>query len=223
MRTNKDLELPTQAELIAQFRCDEIYHLTLTEFNEQISRLKALIDEGGVHEDGLGTSMDVCMTQALGGCQRTFRRQKLTAVRVDRYDRDASRYHQAVYKRRREDLFAMFDSLLSPIYEGQLGRLREECRKTFDMEIEEGKAHLIASGEGDFETLVETACTHCQERFHAVAEKSVAKGMTWTWTAACNMLIQEARNTASNIRRRALADIVDGLAKVLFVHIIGDI
>ena len=67
MQTNKDLDLPTQRELLAQFRCDEISGATLAEFNEQAKPQKRPIESGKAVE-GLGKMMRAWRTRALGEC-----------------------------------------------------------------------------------------------------------------------------------------------------------
>lgn len=56
MQTNKDLDLPTQQELLAQFRCDEISAVATSEFNDQARSQKRPI-EAGKAVDGLGALM----------------------------------------------------------------------------------------------------------------------------------------------------------------------
>jgi protein SEY1 len=48
VETNKDLDLPTQQELLAQFRCNEISAEALAEFNNQAERQKQPVAEGKV-------------------------------------------------------------------------------------------------------------------------------------------------------------------------------
>ena len=55
---NKDLDLPTQQELLAQFRCDEIFAGALAEFNEQAKPQRRSIEAGKVVEN-LGSMMRV--------------------------------------------------------------------------------------------------------------------------------------------------------------------
>lgn len=50
MQTNKDLDLPTQQELLAQFCCDEISAVALSEFNEQAKLQKQPVEAGKVVE-----------------------------------------------------------------------------------------------------------------------------------------------------------------------------
>lgn len=64
VQTNKDLDLPTQQELLAQFRCDEISGIALAEFGEQAKSQKRPVEAGKV-VDGLGDMMRNWRTDAL--------------------------------------------------------------------------------------------------------------------------------------------------------------
>ena len=65
VQTNKDLDLPTQQELLAQFRCDEISSVTLAEFTEQLKSQLRPIEAGHVVES-LGSLMRNWRSQAFG-------------------------------------------------------------------------------------------------------------------------------------------------------------
>ena len=61
---NKDLDLPTQQELLAQFRCDEIASAAFLAFEAQTAVYKRPIDAGQVL-DGLGPGMSDARQVAL--------------------------------------------------------------------------------------------------------------------------------------------------------------
>ncbi len=71
MQSNKDLDLPTQQELLAQFRCDEISAVALSEFNEQAKSQKRPVEAGKV-VDGLGSMMKAWRQDALGQLCRSY-------------------------------------------------------------------------------------------------------------------------------------------------------
>ena len=65
VQSNKDLDLPTQQELLAQFRCDEISSVALADFNEQAKSQRRPIEAGRV-VPGLGGMMRKWKTEAVG-------------------------------------------------------------------------------------------------------------------------------------------------------------
>ena len=62
--TNKDLDLPTQQELLAQFRCDEIANGAFAVFQESIKGFRHPIESGGIVEE-LGERMKEIRALAL--------------------------------------------------------------------------------------------------------------------------------------------------------------
>lgn len=65
--TNKDLDLPTQQELLAQFRCDEIAAVAIELFLASSKAVRRPVESGSV-VDGLGALMRDWMETALGEC-----------------------------------------------------------------------------------------------------------------------------------------------------------
>ncbi|KAJ7217672.1 RHD3/Sey1 [Mycena pura] len=179
VQSNKDLDLPTQQELLAQFRCDEISTVALAEFNEQAKSQKRPVEAGRV-VDGLGELM------------RNWRTDALT-----RYDRDASRYHQGVYKRKRADLVGALDATLSPLFIGQLKNLHKTCLVAFKKEMLDG-----LHGEGyNFADVTSKARERCLERFEAGAKEAVVEGTDWTWDDEMISLQEEVRSVADQCRK----------------------
>ena len=64
VQTNKDLDLPTQQELLAQFRCDEIATVALEAFTTQSRAIRKPVEAGKV-VDGLGGMMKTWRGEAL--------------------------------------------------------------------------------------------------------------------------------------------------------------
>ncbi|KAN0091284.1 RHD3/Sey1 [Tylopilus felleus] len=181
VQTNKDLDLPTQQELLAQFRCDEISTAALTEFNEQAKSQKRPIEAGKVVE-GLGALMTNWRDQALA-----------------RYDRDASRYHQGVYSRKRLDLHATITSALSPLFVGQLKNLHKSCLSAFKSAL-----HATLSGDGtdyNFGDVVGKATNECETRFQAGGKEACIEEKEWSWVEELGLLREEMTNVAEVFRK----------------------
>ncbi|KAF8557636.1 root hair defective 3 GTP-binding protein [Imleria badia] len=181
VQTNKDLDLPTQQELLAQFRCDEISAAALAEFNEQAKSQKRPIEAGRVVE-GLGALMKNWRDHALA-----------------RYDRDASRYHQGVYTRKRLDLHATIASALCPLFLGQLKNLHKSCLTAFKSAL-----HATLSGDGtdyNFGDVVGKATSECETRFQAGGKEACIEEKEWSWEEELTLLREEIANVAEVFRK----------------------
>ncbi|KAF9237576.1 RHD3/Sey1 [Melanogaster broomeanus] len=181
VQTNKDLDLPTQQELLAQFRCDEISATALTEFNEQAKSRKRPIEAGKVIE-------------GLGGLMGNWRDQTLA-----RYDRDASRYHAGVYSRKRLDLHATITSTLTPLFLGQLKNLHKSCLSTFKSAL-----HAALNGDGtdyNFADVVRKATGECEATFQEGAKEACIEEQEWSWEDEMGLLREETANVANVCRK----------------------
>lgn len=78
-----------------------------------------------------------------------------------KFDKDASRYHQAVYTRKRLDLLKAIDNALAPLFMGQLKNVHKRCVATFRTELVDG-----LKGEGyDFGKVVKEAGGRVEKDF----------------------------------------------------------
>ncbi|KAF8256747.1 protein SEY1 [Lactarius quietus] len=193
VQTNKDLDLPTQQELLAQFRCDEISAGALAEFNEQAKPQKRPIEAGNV-------------AVGLGEMMRNWRSQALS-----RYDRDASRYHQGVYKRKRADLIGTLDSTLLPLFVGQLKNLHKVSLVSFKAEVVAG---LKVDGY-NFADVVSKARTTTEARFSDGAREAVVtEGDTlWEWEEELRLLREEVQLVADHLRKDETKKMINAIER----------
>ncbi|KAF8258375.1 protein SEY1 [Lactarius quietus] len=193
VQTNKDLDLPTQQELLAQFRCDEISAGALAEFNEQAKPQKRPIEAGNV-------------AVGLGEMMRNWRSQALS-----RYDRDASRYHQGVYKRKRADLIATLDSTLLPLFVGQLKNLHKVSLVSFKAEVVAG---LKVDGY-NFADVVSKARATAEARFsNGAREAVVTEGdALWEWEEELRLLREEVQLVADHLRKDETKKMINAIER----------
>jgi hypothetical protein len=193
VQTNKDLDLPTQQELLAQFRCDEISTNALVEFNDQSKSQKRPIEAGKVI-DGLGEMM------------RSWRSQALS-----RYDREASRYHQGVYKRKRADLVGTLDSTLSPLFLGQLKNLHKAALVSFKSATVAG---LKVEGY-NFADVVGKARASAEARFSDGAQEAVVTegDASWQWEEELRLLREEIQSIADQLRKDETKKMVNAIER----------
>ncbi|KAF8629437.1 hypothetical protein AX15_003482 [Amanita polypyramis BW_CC] len=193
VQSNKDLDLPTQQELLAQFRCDEISKVALSEFSEQAKSQKRPVEVGRV-VDGLGNMM------------RTWRTEALT-----KYDRDASRYHQQVYKRKRSDLTAAMDATLSSLFLGQLKNLHKACLVAFKQRMMDGM-----KGENyNFAEIVSGARRRCEETFSSGAKEALVDGTDWRWEEELELLKEDVRHVADQCRKDETKKMLNAIERKL--------
>jgi hypothetical protein len=106
IKENKDLDLPSQKEMLAMFRCDEISEGITKEFNQSLVPIKGALERGFVEDFGKKIS-------------------DLYHNLLAKYDGPASRYHQDVAQRKRAVLAGNMSNELLAMYGKQLQKLFE--------------------------------------------------------------------------------------------------
>ncbi|KAF9653272.1 protein SEY1 [Thelephora ganbajun] len=179
VQSNKDLDLPTQQELLAQFRCDEISAQALGDFNEQSKSQRKPVESGRVVE-GLGKMMRDWWTTALA-----------------RYDQNASRYHKGVYQRKRADLIGVMESTLSPLFLGQLKNLHKSCLVSFKREMLDGMR-----GESyNFAEIVNDARSRFEQLFVSGSKELLIDGVSWSYDEEYSLFREEVQSVADQCRK----------------------
>lgn len=141
---NKDLDLPTQQELLAQFRCDEISREVLVSFDEVISPLEEQQAEG----IRLGTPS---VLPDLGTAGSRAREKCVTAFEIQ-----ASRYHKGVYARKRIELEGKIDTRLKALYQSQLSAAHKAGVAAFSDAVTNAvKAGQKSGGSYEFAEIVD--------------------------------------------------------------------
>ncbi|QYT04056.1 Protein SEY1 [Trichoderma simmonsii] len=188
---NKDLDLPTQQELLAQFRCDEIsrevlvaFDLLLTPLEEQQTQASKL-GKAIVLPD-LGTTA----SQAREKCFRAFEVQ-------------ASRYHKGVYSRKKQELESKVDGRLKALYQGQLAAAHKAGVAAFSEAVSNKvKAGQKAGGAYEFAEIVSNEKKKTTEIFKAEVDSLAIEGVEWTNFVSQNQLFEaELDEVSSKLRK----------------------
>lgn len=175
---NKDLDLPTQQELLAQFRCDEIATAAAAAFAAAMTALRSALDAGQV----LAT---------LGVDMASHRAEALAA-----FDKDASRYHRGVYARKRVDLLVQLNAALLPFFLAQLKNLHTQLATAFQQAMQEG----TRGPSYNFGALVEEHVTHALSAFDAETQRLVLPDTDWSVSEERMHLEEELRAVARTLR-----------------------
>lgn len=113
IENNKDLDLPTQQQLLAQYRCDEIITEVMEPFSTACTILQKEFLPGNLCKD-LPTKL-----------------LNMFETVIEAYDRQASRYNVHIYQKKKQELIASVDSHLYVFFQAQLNALHKELIKSF--------------------------------------------------------------------------------------------
>ncbi|PGH11292.1 protein SEY1 [Polytolypa hystricis UAMH7299] len=166
---NKDLDLPTQQELLAQFRCDEIAREALVAFDEAITPFEAKQAEG----------VQSGNPSILGGLGPAMRGARLKTIK--NFETEASRYHKRVYQMKRAELEEKIDARLSVLFRGQLSA----AHRAGVQEFSEAVASTVKSGQKkgssyDFADIVNRERKIAVEKFEKEARATIVEGASWS-------------------------------------------
>ncbi|CAJ0631706.1 16319_t:CDS:10 [Entrophospora sp. SA101] len=189
--SNKDLDLPTQQELLAQYRCDEIATVAFDAFVKKIKGFRQPIESGKVIEE-LGTEME-----------------EIRNTTIKQFDKEASRYHNEVYKRKRQEVLNKANSQLHVFFTGQLKNLSKRAVTIFNSII-----HEKLKGEGyDFAEVVSNAREQVIDQFTKSAEVILLSDTDWTFDEELNQLTESINDVAAKSRVEETKKMIKALEK----------
>ncbi|KAI1639412.1 SEY1 protein [Biscogniauxia mediterranea] len=166
---NKDLDLPTQQELLAQFRCDEIAREVLIGFDSAITPLE------DKQAEAIRVGKPIVLPD-LGTIGSTTRQKCIRS-----FETQASRYHKAVYTMKRTDLEDKVDQRLKALYQGQLSAAHKSGVTTFSDAVSGAvKAGQKSGAAYEFADIVAAEKTKTLETFKKETEGLAIEGVEWT-------------------------------------------
>ncbi|KAJ9165261.1 hypothetical protein NKR19_g650 [Coniochaeta hoffmannii] len=188
---NKDLDLPTQQELLAQFRCDEISREVLVGFDEVIAPL----EEKQAETTRLGKT-DVLPD--LGATGAGAREKCIKA-----FETQASRYHKGVYARKRTELEGKIDTRLKALYQAQLTAAHKAGVAAFSDAVTNAvKAGQKAGGSYEFAEIVDKQKKKTLEIFKKEAQSLMIKDVPWSNFKGQYLLFEKELDEVSSRLRK---------------------
>ena len=141
---NKDLDLPTQQQLLSQFRCDEISKETFDAFKQEISLHEPYSASANAFD---GKFLDKAL--------------QLRAKYLQQFELEAHRYHPEVVREKQEELSLQIDSCLCKVLSGLAKCALQETLAAFTKNFEAAKKDKKAS----FKHCIESASSKAKEEF----------------------------------------------------------
>ncbi|KAL7799696.1 root hair defective 3 GTP-binding protein [Trichoderma ceciliae] len=188
---NKDLDLPTQQELLAQFRCDEISREVLVAFDLVLTPLEEKQTEASklgkaVVLPDLGTTA----SQAREKCSKAFEVQ-------------ASRYHTGVYTRKKQELQSKIDGRLKALFQGQIAAAHKAGVAAFSEAVtNKVKAGQKAGGGYEFAEIVTNEKKKTTEIFKTEVDSLAIEGVDWTNFVSQHQLFETELDEVSGKLRK---------------------
>ncbi|KNE55739.1 hypothetical protein AMAG_01616 [Allomyces macrogynus ATCC 38327] len=193
INANRDLDLPSQQELLAQFRCDELAAVASAAYTKSTAPLRARI-EGGEIVDTFGQDADAALEAALAP-----------------FDQSASRYHRGVYERKRADLIDRVVTATYPVYSTQM---RNAHRRAINL-FKNGLDFKLKAKHADFFQVVETTTEEVARYLATVSNLTKLKVAGWTGDEAVALLRSELAVIVDERRVEELAKLTTATEKQL--------
>ena len=188
---NKDLDLPTQQELMAQFRCDEISREVLEGFDESIIPFENKQAEG----------VRLGKLEVLGGLGAAMRSARMKTVKA--FETEASRYHKGVYARKKAELESKMDGRLKVLFQGQLSAAHKSGVKDFSDAVSATvKAGQKKGASYDFAEIVDREKKNALSKYDKEARGVLVEGAPWSSYKQEMTLYQKDLNEVSGRLRR---------------------
>lgn len=188
---NKDLDLPTQQELLAQFRCDEILREVMVAFDVLVLPLEA------AQANTAKTGESVLLAD-LGKVMTAARSEAVT-----NFETEAGRYHKGVYQRKRTELETKMDARLKTLFTGQLTAAHKLGVEGFSNAVSsEVKAGQKKGASYDFAEIVKAQKKIALQRFDTAAKASAIAGLSWsTYSQELVLYQKELDKVSSQLRK----------------------
>lgn len=188
---NKDLDLPTQQELLAQFRCDEILREVMVAFDEAVVPF----------EDKQSQAARLGEPEVLGGLGAAMRSSRTKAVKS--FETEASRYHKGVYQRKRTELEGKVDTRLKSLFHGQLSATHKSGIHEFSEAVTSAVKAGQKRGTGyDFAEIVNQETKTALDKYQEVARATVVEDLEWSnYTQELALYEKELAEVSARLRR----------------------
>ena len=188
---NKDLDLPTQQELMAQFRCDEISREVFEGFDEAIIPF----------ENKQAESARLGQPEVLGGLGAAMRTARMKTVKA--FETEASRYHKGVYARKKGELENKIDGRLKVLFQGQLSAAHKSGVRDFSDAVSAAvKAGQKKGASYDFAEIVDREKKNALSKYDKEARGVLIEGLPWSNYKQEMSLYQKDLNEVSGRLRR---------------------
>ncbi|RKF75027.1 Protein sey1 [Golovinomyces cichoracearum] len=192
--SNKDLDLPSQQELLAQFRCDEISREVVEQFNDIVSP----------HEEkqaeGIKSGVPIVL-ENLGAIGKAARESTIKA-----FENEASRYHKGVFLRKRDELVVKIDAKLKILYRSQISAAHKYGISLFKQSVSATvNTDQKRNTPYEFAEIVAAEKKIASANFETEVKSLLIDGVPWTnFAQEINLFSKELDLVSATLRREEM-------------------
>ncbi|KAJ3024040.1 Dynamin-like GTPase that mediates homotypic ER fusion [Thoreauomyces humboldtii] len=187
--TNRDLDLPTQQQLLAQYRCDEIMRVAYEAFALEVKPYRSQL-EGGKVLESLGKETQQHFTVAL-----------------EAFDKDGSRYNKEVYQKKRGEFKDKMSATLHVYFVQQLRNLHKRALQLFNERLTE----KMKGDDLDFARKLRESREEAETYYSRIADATKLSDSDWSGEEYFAQFRSEIDEIATQKRTDAMARVVKNL------------
>eukprot|EP01027_Heterolobosea_sp_BB2_P017215 GEZU01024412.1.p1 GENE.GEZU01024412.1~~GEZU01024412.1.p1 ORF type:complete len:621 (-),score=134.70 GEZU01024412.1:110-1891(-) len=201
IQANKDLDIPTQKEMLAIYRCSEISRELYSEFEGETSRWHDTVRNGQLVK-GLGKQA-----------------KKLIDNILNRYTEMTSLYFQPVAESKKDELLKNMKDEVHIVYEGQLRIIRKVSLKSFETLLASVVPQSPDSVLSDFMTTVANIRTKVVEFFTEHAKDSILVCEDWEYKYVLDGLLEDIQTFADTQKKNQLERLIQHEKRVFAMEL----
>jgi hypothetical protein len=196
---NKDLDLPNQQELLAQYRCDE---LATEAFQSMATAAEPLLSKKAQFNAGFGAACNLLKQDCLGV-----------------FSGVAYRYATEVFQRKLLELAQRIDAFLYPAFTAQLQSLKTSLMGAFERSTKELLAKKDLKASAFAKAVCESSETLLAE-FEAKATSAILNGSNWSTSDFARELADELQLLSSKAKEQRCHQELDKATAKANTHLI---
>ncbi|EFA78113.1 hypothetical protein PPL_08761 [Heterostelium album PN500] len=206
IKTNKDLDLPTQKEMLALFRCDEFVEASYQQFVVELKPIREKIEKGRIYE-GFGDKGK----QLLQAC-------------LESYDQPASRYHADTAAKKRSGLSDRVLLELRTLFNKQMEKLYEKSIDFYKNLVQEtvGTKKTAESGSQlitHYSVWAKNVKQSTIDYYSAIAKDSVVPDANWDYSQDLQELEEKITNELETLKENQLNKLAKFMRDIVFQQI----
>ncbi|GAM25534.1 hypothetical protein SAMD00019534_087090 [Acytostelium subglobosum LB1] len=206
IKTNKDLDLPSQKEMLALFRCDEFVEASYNSFLAELKPVREKIERGKLFEKYGETG------------------KRLLQQCLELYDIPASRYHEETAAKKRSGLNDRAMLELKTLFNKQMEKLYEQSIDFYKSLVQDTVANKKSDAPGaqlipHFSVWSKSIKQQTLEYYERFAKESVVPGSSWDYQPDLDQLEEKITKELEALRESQLNKLAKFMRDVVFQQI----